>query len=253
VAAATAIAGVIADPRTLGIPAPTQDLPARIAQENPNLVPPAPEAEAAKLTVERGDNIQPVPARFELAPKISGEVLIKLGDDISTDHIMPAGSNILIFRSNIPKLADFVFHRVDATFPERAKAKQGGLIVGGGNYGQGSSREHAAIAPMFLGVQAVIAKSFARIHMANLINWGVLPLTFADPADHDTIDQGDHLELPDTHSFVCGGEIATVRNVTKDRDIKVKLTATRREREILLAGGRLSLAKKQGLGGAVSR
>ncbi len=253
VAAATAIAGVITDPRSLGLPAPTQDLPARIPQDNPNLVPPAPEAEAAKLSVERGENIQPVPARFALAPKIGGEVLIKLGDDISTDHIMPAGSNILIFRSNIPKLADFVFHRVDPAFPERAKAKRGGLIVGGGNYGQGSSREHAAIAPMFLGVEAVIAKSFARIHMANLINWGILPLAFADSADHDTIDPGDRLELPDTHSFVRAGEVAAVRNVTKRRDVKVKLTATRREREILLAGGRLSLAKQQGLGGAAVR
>ncbi len=249
VAAATAIAGVIADPRALGILAPTQDLPERIPQENPNLVPPSPEAEAAKLTVERGDNIQPVPARFELAARMSGEVLIKLGDDISTDHIMPAGSNILIFRSNIPKLADFVFHRVDPTFPERAKAKKGGFIVGGGNYGQGSSREHAAIAPMFLGVQAVMARSFARIHMANLINWGILPLTFVNGADHDKIDQGDQLDLADTHSLVRSGETATVRNVTKKVDIPVKLTATKRERELLLAGGRLSLAKKQGLGG----
>ena len=247
VAAATAVAGAIADPRTLGITAPTQDLPDRLPQENPNLVPPAPEAEAAKLTVERGENIQPVPARTELAPKISGEVLIKLGDDISTDHIMPAGSNILIYRSNIPKLADFVFNRVDPTFPERARAKKGGIIVGGGNYGQGSSREHAAIAPMYLGVQAVIAKSFARIHMANLINWGILPLTFADPADHDTIDQGDQLELADTLGLVRDKDAATIQNRTKGTSVPVRLTATRRERNILLAGGRPSLAKRQGV------
>ncbi|MEE8110439.1 MAG: aconitate hydratase [bacterium] len=243
VGTATAIAGVIADPREIGVEAPGQDLPEQLTQDNSNLVPPASEEDAASLKVVRGANIQPVPSKAPLEDAVSGEVLIKVGDDITTDHIMPAGSNILIYRSNIPKLAEFVFHRVDPEFADRAKSKGAGFIVGGLNYGQGSSREHAALAPMFLGVQAVIAKSFARIHMANLINWGLLPLQFVEAEDSDHIDPGDELELRGALDFVKKGETAVVVNRTKSTEFRVRLVATPRERRVLLVGGRLSEAK----------
>ncbi|MFQ5914088.1 MAG: aconitate hydratase [Nitrospinota bacterium] len=246
VGAATAIFGVITDPRELGIQAPAHDLPERLTQDNPNLVPPAPEEEAGSLDVVRGANIQPVPSKAPLEQTVSGEVLIKVGDDITTDHIMPAGSSILIYRSNIPKLAEFVFHRVDPSFAERAKSKATGFILGGLNYGQGSSREHAALAPMFLGVQAVMAKSFARIHMANLINWGLIPLQFIEAADFDHIGQGDLLELKGAVDFVKEGDTAVVVNKTKHQEYRVRLVATPRERRLLLAGGRLSEAKAMG-------
>ncbi|MBI2880921.1 MAG: aconitate hydratase [Candidatus Tectomicrobia bacterium] len=246
VGAATAITGVLADPRDLGIEPPGQDLPERLTQDNPNLVPPAPEEEAARLQVIRGANIQPVPSKATLEDTISGEVLIKVGDDITTDHIMPAGSNILVYRSNIPKLAEFVFHRVDPEFADRAKSKGTGFIVGGLNYGQGSSREHAALAPMFLGIRAVIAKSFARIHMANLINWGLLPLQFVEADDYDHIEPGDVLELRGAVAFVKAGDTAEVFNRTKNTQYHVRLVATPRERRVLIAGGRLSEAKAMG-------
>jgi aconitate hydratase len=244
VAAASAVAGVIADPRKLGIPAPAQAEPRRLAQENSSLVPPAPEAEAARLAVVRGENIVPIPVKGPLAASLRGEVLITVGDDISTDHIMPAGSQILRYRSNIPKLAEYVFNRVDPEFAGRARAKGGGFIVGGKNYGQGSSREHAAIAPMYLGVVGVIAKAFARIHLANLINWGVVPATFADPADHERVGQGDVLEIPDVRRQIdAGADRLTVKNVTRGTTFVVNLTLNRRERDYLLAGGKLAHTK----------
>ncbi len=244
VAAATAITGVITDPRTLGIPAPAQEQPERLAQANPSLVPPAPEPEAAALRVVKGDNIQVIPLKGPLTETLRGEVLIKLDDDISTDHIMPAGSQILRFRSNIPKLVEYVFNRVDPEFVARAKAKGGGFIVGGSNYGQGSSREHAAIAPMYLGVTGVITKAFARIHLANLINWGIVPMTFADPADHGRLAPGDVLEIPEIRRQIdAGAERLTVKNVTKGGVFTVNLSLNRRERDYLLAGGKLAHTK----------
>jgi len=244
VAAATAIAGVITDPRKLGIPAPGQHEPARIAQDNASLVPPASEAEAASVEVIKGDNIKGIPLKGPLAESLRGEVLIKLGDNISTDHIMPAGSQILRYRSNIPKLAEYVFARVDPEFASRAKQHPGGVIVGGNNYGQGSSREHAAIAPMYLGVTAVIAKAFARIHYANLVNWGLVPMTFVTPADHDGISQGDVLEIPGVGAQIDGGaDRLTVKNVTKATTFAVKVALNRRERDHLLAGGLLAYTK----------
>jgi aconitate hydratase len=249
VAAASAVAGVITDPRTLGIRAPAQEEPRSLPQDNASLVPPAPEAEAARLAVIKGDNIVGIPLKPPLAPSLSGEVLIKLGDDISTDHIMPAGSQILRFRSNIPKLSEYVFNRVDPTFAARARERGGGFIVGGRNYGQGSSREHAAIAPMFLGVTGVIVKAFARIHLANLINWGLLPMTFADAADHERIDQGDVLEIPDVRAQIEGAASQlTVRNATKGTTFKVNLSLNRRERDYLLAGGKLAHTKAHPVG-----
>jgi aconitate hydratase len=244
VAAASAIAGAIADPRKLGIPAPAQEMPRRLDLENPSLVPPAPDAEAAKLRVVKGDNIVGIPLKGPLADTLRGEVLITLGDDISTDHIMPAGSQILRYRSNIPKLADYVFNRVDPEFPARARAKGGGFIVGGNNYGQGSSREHAAIAPMYLGVTGVITKAFARIHLANLINWGIVPMTFADAADHDRVSRGDVLEIPDIRRQIAsGGETLAVKNVTRGTSFTVRVNLNRRERDYLLAGGLLAYTK----------
>jgi len=249
VAAASAIAGVITDPRALGAAAPAQEMPRRLSQENTSLVPPAPEADAPAVRVIKGKNIVGIPLKGPLAPALRGEVLIKLGDDISTDHIMPAGSQILRYRSNIPKLAEYVFNRVDPTFPSRARERGGAVIVGGRNYGQGSSREHAAIAPMFLGVTGVIAKAFVRIHLANLINWGILPMTFADPADYDRVAQGDVLEIPDARAQVAGGaEHLTVRNTTKDTTFQVNIALNRRERDYLLAGGKLAHTKAHPVG-----
>ena len=241
VAAASAIAGVITDPRTLGMRAPAQEEPRRLPQDNASLVPPASEAEAPAVQVIKGDNIVGIPLKGPLTDALRGEVLIKLGDDVSTDHIMPAGSQILRYRSNIPKLAEYVFNRVDPTFPARAKEHGGGLIVGGRNYGQGSSREHAAIAPMYLGVTGVIVKAFARIHLANLINWGILPMTFADPADHERVAQGDVLEIRDVRAQVEGGAAQlTVRNATRGTTFRVDLSLNRRERGYLLEGGKLA-------------
>lgn len=247
-AAATAIKGVITDPRDLtrelGISAPKADLPSRIDQDNPNLIPPASEAEAGRIVVHRGESIQPAPVKAPLEDTIVGPVLIKVGDDISTDHIMPAGSEIVAYRSNIPKLAEFVFYRMDPTFAQRAKQGKGGFIVGGENYGQGSSREHAALAPMFLGVKAVIAKSFSRIHHANLINWGLIPMVFADPRDYDGIAQGDHLEVPGIRAHLLGPEAGfTVHNKTRGTKFLVTVDLNERERRFILAGGRLAHVK----------
>ncbi|MDA2916427.1 aconitate hydratase [Nitrospinae bacterium AH_259_B05_G02_I21] len=250
-AAATAIRGVITDPRDLeeeGIEAPTAELPARINQDNPNLIPPAPPEEAATMVVERGENIVPAPVKGALEPSLSGNVLLKVDDDISTDHIMPASADILAYRSNIPKISEFVFHRLDPTFSEQAKAKGGGFIVGGLNYGQGSSREHAALAPMFLGVKGVLAKSLARIHHANLINFGLLPMVFVSPDDLDAIEQGDELAIDDVLEGVDRGRL-TVQNRTKGTTIEVTLELTERQKEILKAGGLLSHTRARGSDG----
>jgi aconitate hydratase len=244
VAAASSITGVITDPRKLGIPAPAQAIPQKLDLTNPSLVPPASPAEAASLKVIKGENITEIPLKGPLAETLRGEVLIALGDNISTDHIMPAGSQILRFRSNIPKLAEYVFNRVDPEFPARARAKGGGFIVGGSNYGQGSSREHAAIAPMYLGVVGVIVKDFARIHLANLINWGLVPMTFINPADYDKARQGDLLEIPGIRRQVEGGaEKLVVNNLTQKTSFTVALSLNRREREYVVAGGRLAHTK----------
>jgi len=244
VAAASAVTGAITDPRKLGIPAPAQEMPAKLDLTNPSLVPPASKEAAASIAVIKGDNITGIPLKGPLAEALSAEVLIKLWDNISTDHIMPAGSQILRFRSNIPKLAEYVFNRIDPEFPARAKDKEGGFIVAGSNYGQGSSREHAAIAPMYLGVVGVIVKDFARIHLANLINWGIVPMTFANPSDYDAVEQGDALEIAGIRRLVgSGAESLTVKNVTRGTAFEVRLTLTRRERDYLLEGGKLAHTK----------
>jgi aconitate hydratase len=180
---------------------------------------------------------------------LKGEVLIKVGDNITTDHIMPAGAKILPLRSNIPAISEYVFSAVDPQFPARAKEKKGGFIVGGDNYGQGSSREHAALAPMYLGVKAVLVKSFARIHLANLINFGIVPMTFANAADYDGIAQGDVLEMDGLKAALKkGAETFAVRNATKKKTYTAQLSLSARQREMLLAGGLLNLTRMQQAG-----
>jgi aconitate hydratase len=171
-------------------------------------------------------------------------VLIKLGDDISTDHISPAGSEYLAYRSNIPKLSEFVFARVDPEFARRAREWGGGAIVGGENYGQGSSREHAAIAPMYLGVRGVLSKAFARIHHANLINWGLVPMVFENPADWANLEQGDEIEIPGIRAAIeRGDDRFIVHNRTKGTQIPVRVSLNQRERAYILAGGKLAYTK----------
>ncbi|MGH3443950.1 MAG: hypothetical protein ACRDPB_01110, partial [Nocardioidaceae bacterium] len=199
-----------------------------------------PPEEAAKLDLVKGDNIADLPDFEPLPDRIEASVAIKVGDDISTDTIMPAGSKALPFRSNIPKLAEFAFGPEDETYPERTlktKDDTGHLIVGGENYGQGSSREHAAIVPRYLGLRAVLAKSYARIHWQNLANFGVLAVEFADPADYDRIDTGDTLSITGLRDAVAAGRELSIRNVDKDQEYAVRHRLSPRQVEMLLAGG----------------
>jgi aconitate hydratase len=238
VAAATAIKGVLTDPRDLG-KYPQIEMPQRFIINDNLVIPPLPPEEAAKVEIIRGPNIKPLPDFPPLPDTLEGEVLIKVGDNITTDHIMPAGAKILPLRSNIPAISKHVFEVVDPDFPARALAKGGGFILGGENYGQGSSREHAALAPKYLGVKAVIVKSFARIHLANLINFGIVPLTFKDLVDYDSIDMGDNLGV------VIGrlrGDVR-LRNLTKDTEIELTHALSPLDAEILKTGGKLPWVK----------
>ena len=194
-AAASALAGAMTDPRTLG-KAPEIHIPTHFLINDNLIERPASPAEAADIVVERGPNIQPIPVGKAPEKDLSCKLILKVGDNITTDHIMPAGTKILPYRSNVPKLSEFCFTVCDKDFPARAKKEGGGIVVGGTNYGQGSSREHAALVPLYLGVKAVIAKSFARIHVANLINFGIVPMTFENPDDYDKISEGDELAIP---------------------------------------------------------
>ncbi len=241
VAAATAIQGVITDPRTLGVP-PKIEMPKEIFIDDSGFLPPA--KDPNKVEVVRGPNIQKFPLSQPVEEKISGIVLIKLKDNISTDGIMPAGAKILPLRSNIPAIAEYVFHYVDPTFPKRAKEKGPGIIVAGENYGQGSSREHAAIAPMYLGVKAVAARSFARIHHDNLINFGLLPLRFTRPEDYDIFAQDDRIELLGVRTSLKEKKPIKIRNLTKNKEAELKYELTDRQIEILLAGGLVNHLKR---------
>jgi aconitate hydratase len=192
-----------------------------------------------KGEVRRGPNIKPLPSFPPVPAKLTGEVLLKTGDNISTDDILPGGSEVMSLRSNIPEISKYVFRYVDSGFADRALTKGGGFIVGGENYGQGSSREHAALAPKYLGVKAVIAKSFARIHLANLVNFGIVPLTFTDKQDYGAVAQGDTLEVD-----VKGLERnLRVKNTSKGLEFKVDLNLSDREKELLKAGGKLAAIK----------
>jgi aconitate hydratase len=188
-----------------------------------------------------GPNIIPLPQFHPTPPQLDGEVLLKVGDNITTDDILPGGTDIMSFRSNIPEISKYTFCRIDTNFYHRAMQKKGGFIVGAENYGQGSSREHAALAPKYIGIKAVITKSFARIHMANLINFGILPLTFADKQDYANIDQGDIIEI-ETNKLT---ETLTLKNKTKNIEIKVNLNLSKQEKEQIEAGGKLAVIKNK--------
>lgn len=241
-AAACAARGVITDPRDLGTP-PKVEWPEECIIDDRMILPPSDKPDTVEVI--RGPNIKPLPLAKPMPESLKGKLLLKVGDDITTDHIMPAGARILPLRSNIPAIAEFVYARVDPKFVERAKQNGGGFIVGGTNYGQGSSREHAALAPMYLGLKAVIAKSFARIHWANLVNFGILPLTFENPADHDRLNQGDEFEIVGVRKALSDGKPVKLRNITQDFDIPVQYTMTERQRNVMLAGGLLNLIRNQ--------
>ncbi|RLG72864.1 MAG: aconitate hydratase [Methanobacteriota archaeon] len=241
VAAATAVEGVLTDPRKYG-KAPKIETPKKLPRNDSLFV--FPPKDGSKVNIIRGPNIKPIPRGKPLPEVLDGKVLIKVGDNVTTDHIMPAGAKILPLRSNIPAIAEHVFEQVDPEFPRRAKEWGGGFILGGENYGQGSSREHAALAPMYLGVKAVLAKSFARIHLANLVNFGIVPLIIDDKA-YNNIAMGDRLEIPGIRSAVSTGKNVTVKNVTKQTSIEAGCPLSDRERKIVLAGGLLAYTKSR--------
>jgi len=240
-AVAAALTGVVTDPTTLP-PIPPVGMPERFTIDDSAILAPLSPAEAKTAEVLRGPNIKEFPKSKPFADTLSAQVVLQVGDNITTDHIMPAGAKILPYRSNIPFLSQFCFRVCDETFPERAKAAGDGVIIGGSNYGQGSSREHAALVPMYLGIRCVIAKSFARIHIANLINAGILPLTFADPADYDALTQGAKLTFHNLKTGIAAGTVsATDEN---GREILLKGEFTPRQQNILLAGGLLNYTKE---------
>jgi aconitate hydratase len=239
-AAASALAGKITDPRTLGAPVKVT-LPPTFFNDDRMIVPPAPEGEPAAIV--RGPNIAPLPQFEPLPDELQGELLLSLGDNVTTDDIMPAGANILKLRSNIPAISEYLFCNTDPSFPSRARSAGTGFILGGRNYGQGSSREHAALAPRLLGVRAVLAESFARIHKSNLINFGILPLELKDPADRFSFRPGDRLRLANLGSLIHQGYGIPVENVIQGKTVQTRLDVSPRLGRILLAGGLLSYTR----------
>ena len=244
-AAASALTGVITDPRTLGGEL-NVSLPERFTLDDSAVLAPASPEEAAEVEVVRGPNIKPFPACRPVEDEPRAQLTLKVGDNITTDHIMPAGAKILPYRSNIPYLSKFCFGVCDADFPQRAIEAGQSIIVGGANYGQGSSREHAALVPLYLGVRAVVAKSFARIHVANLINAGILPLTFANPDDYDRLSQGDTLSLRGVFEGMERGSV-TLTDETTGEDIALVCQLTKRQRAMLRAGGLLAYTREGGI------
>ena len=244
-AAASAVAGVLVDPRTLG-DMPEIKVPEHFKINDNMVVPPVAEADMDSVEVLRGPNIKPYPETAPLVDSIGCQVSLKVGDNITTDHIMPAGAKILPLRSNIPAISQHCFTVCDEDFPRRAKNMEKSIIVGGSNYGQGSSREHAALAPLYLGIKAVLVKSFARIHRANLINAGILPLTFVNEADYDKIEQGDEIEIANVRADIEAGKTQlTVVNKSKNVEIPVLCELTGRTKDIILAGGLLDYTREQ--------
>ena len=245
-AVAAALTGGIIDPRDLGIPYPQVEIPSEFWIDDSMVLPPS--KDPLSIKVYRGPNIGDPPVADPIPETIKGVVAIKVGDKITTDHIMPAGSR-LKYRSNIPKYAEFVFEGVDAGFSRKAfgnkKAGIHNIVVAGASYGQGSSREHAAICPMYLGIKAVIAKSFERIHAANLINFGILPLTFANEADYDVIGANDEIEIGGVKAALEQGADLSLTDATNGKTATLKYSLSRRQREILLAGGMLNYTKAQ--------
>ena len=244
VAAASALTGYLTDPRDLG-EAPTVEMPEHFTINDNMIEPPASPEEAASIEVLRGPNIKPFPKTEPLPESITAKAVLKVGDNITTDHIMPAGAKILPYRSNIPHLSQFCFGVCDESFPERIKAEGKGIIIGGANYGQGSSREHAALVPLYLGVKAVITKSFARIHVANLVNAGILPFTFANEADYDRIDQMDQLELADIRTAMENNTPVVLKSLTKNEEYPLDAShLSARQRAMLLCGGLLDYTRE---------
>ncbi|TFF98929.1 MAG: aconitate hydratase, partial [Promethearchaeota archaeon] len=244
-AVATALYGEITDPRKLGN-YPDIEMPFALKIDDSMIIEPAEDPKSVEI--ERGPNIIPLPEIKPLSENLIIKVLIKVKDNITTDHILPAGVKILPFRSNLPKISEFVFNLIDSTFPTRsleAKDEGGGVIIGGENYGQGSSREHAAMAPMYLGIKAIINKSFARIHRDNLINFGIIPLKFVKKNDYDRLLDNDILEFKDIKTALINNEKEiNVKNRTQDYEFKVTHDLTEREREIIIAGGKLNYTKQ---------
>lgn len=245
VAAVSALTGVLTDPRTLG-DMPRIELPKEFLINDNMIVPPAAEEDMDSVEILRGPNIKPFPKSEPLAEKIDCGCSLKVGDNITTDHIMPAGAKILPLRSNIPEISKHCFAVCDEEFYKRALSMGKSVIVGGANYGQGSSREHAALAPLYLGVKAVITKSFARIHMANLVNAGILPLTFKDESDYDKIEMGDEIVIDDVINQIKNGDEITALDKTKGFEFKTVLSVSERQKEMLYAGGLLNYTKMRG-------
>lgn len=241
-AAVSALTGVLTDPRTLG-EMPEFTMPEKFLVNDNMVVPPVDEADMDSVEVLRGPNIKPFPTSEPMPKSIEAGVSLKVGDNITTDHIMPAGAKILPLRSNIPEISKYCFAVCDESFHDRALEMGKSIIIGGSNYGQGSSREHAALAPLYLGVKAVITKSFARIHMANLINAGIVPMTFANEADYDRIDQADELKIENIAAQIADGGKIKVTNVTKGFDFECAVNFSDRQKEMLYAGGLLNYTK----------
>ena len=244
-AAISAITGVLTDPRDIG-DMPKFELPEKFVINDNMITAPASEEDAANVEILRGPNIKPFPVAEPLVKTIDAQCSLKVGDNITTDHIMPAGAKILPLRSNIPEISKHCFAVCDETFPQRAKELGSSVIVGGSNYGQGSSREHAALAPLYLGVKAVIVKSFARIHMSNLVNAGILPLVFENEADYDTIDQGDVIVIENVKEQIEAGNVLAATNKTKGTAFNVVLNVSERQKQMLYAGGLLNYTKING-------
>ena len=242
-AAISAITGVLTDPRTLG-EMPDFKLPEKFTVNDNMIVEPVPESEMDSVEILRGPNIKPFPLSEPLAETIDAKVSLKVEDNITTDHIMPAGATILPLRSNIPEISKYCFAVCDETFHDRALALGKSIIIGGTNYGQGSSREHAALAPLYLGVKAVITKSFARIHMANLINAGIIPMTFENESDYDRVSQDDELKIENVKSQIEAGNTVKVTNVTKGFDFNVNVNFSQRQKDMIFAGGLLNYTKQ---------
>ena len=241
-AAVSAIKGVLTDPRELETDL-CINMPERFIVDDSMILKPA--EDGTKVEVKRGPNIKPFPINKELGDKIEGKILIKVEDNITTDHIMPSNSKLLPFRSNIPYLSQFCFNTIDTEFPKRAKNLGGGFIIAGENYGQGSSREHAALAPLYLGVRGVIAKSFARIHKANLINNGIVPLEFKNEADYNEVDPLDELVIDNIKEALTKGSVK-VKNISKNSEFEVLIDLTEKEIQVIKAGGRLNYVKNLG-------
>jgi len=246
-AAASAIMGVLTDPRTLGEKIDVKLPESFVINDNMIEMPVSPEL-SDTVTVEKGPNIKPVPKGEAPKENLTAPLVLKVGDNITTDHIMPAGTKVLPYRSNVPKLSEFCFTVCDPDFPERAKRLGGGIILGGSNYGQGSSREHAALVPQYLGIKAVIAKSFARIHVANLINFGIVPFTLKNESDYDKLDEGDELYIEGFKSGIATLDEIMLTDKTKGISVPLVLTLTERQRNILAEGGLLAYTKSKAKG-----